>query len=112
MFWRGKPIYISHRTKKQLLRLKLLPKLIEARRQDRALRFWSAACSTGQDVHLAMLVREHFPLLSGWSTRIEGTDICSELILARPAGPFSSHRDEPWTVPRGLCRALLRQGGR
>ncbi len=82
----------------ELLRLKLLPKLIEARRQDRALRFWSAACSTGQEAYsLAMLVREHFPLLSGWSTRIEGTDICSELILRAQRGRF--HRIE---MSRGL----------
>jgi len=36
----------------ELLRTELLPKLIEARRTARGLRFWSAACSTGQE-HIA-----------------------------------------------------------
>jgi chemotaxis protein methyltransferase CheR len=63
----------------ELLRTELLPALIEARRQKRALRFWSAACSTGQEGYsVAMLLREHFPMLVGWNIRIEGTDICHE----------------------------------
>ncbi len=33
----------------ELLRTELLPELIEARRMTRSLRFWSAACSTGQE---------------------------------------------------------------
>ena len=65
----------------ELLRTDLLPKLIEARRYTRSLRFWSAACSTGQEAYsLAMLVRDSFPQLNAWSVRIEGTDICSEVV--------------------------------
>jgi chemotaxis protein methyltransferase CheR len=69
----------------ELLRAELLPKLIEARRTTRTLRFWSAACSTGQEAcSLAMLLLEHFPhvagLNSGWNLRIEGTDIASEVV--------------------------------
>src|ERR1019366_10419882 len=63
----------------ELLRTELLPKLIESRRTARGLRFWSAACSTGQEGYsLSMLMIEHFPLLAGWNLRIEGTDICAE----------------------------------
>ena len=35
----------------ELLRTELLPKIIESRRYLRSLRFWSAACSTGQEAY-------------------------------------------------------------
>ncbi len=82
----------------ELLRTELLPKLIETRRYARGLRFWSAACSTGQEAYsLGMLMLEHFPLLAGWSLRIEGTDICAEVVERAEAGCY--HRIE---MNRGL----------
>jgi chemotaxis protein methyltransferase CheR len=82
----------------ELLRIDLLPKLIEARRHVRALRFWSAACSTGQEAYsLGMLKVEHFPKLAGWKIRIEGTDICAEVVARAKAGRY--HRIE---INRGL----------
>jgi chemotaxis protein methyltransferase CheR len=82
----------------ELLRTELLPKLIESRRPSRGLRFWSAACSTGQEAYsLAMLLHEHFPQLAGWNIRIEGTDICAEVVERAQAGCY--HRIE---INRGL----------
>jgi chemotaxis protein methyltransferase CheR len=82
----------------ELLRTELLPKLIEARRITRGLRFWSAACSTGQEAYsLAMLMAEHFPMLSAWNIRIEGTDICAEVVQRALKGSY--HRIE---INRGL----------
>ena len=82
----------------ELLRADLLPKLIEARRPTRALRFWSAACSTGQEAYsLAMGMLEHFPMLTGWNIRIEGTDICREVVERAQNGLY--HRIE---MNRGL----------
>ena len=73
----------------ELLRTELLPKLIESRRHARGLRFWSAACSTGQEAYsLGMLLLEYFPLLAGWNIRIEGTDICSEVMDRAQAGCY------------------------
>jgi chemotaxis protein methyltransferase CheR len=81
-----------------LLRTELLPKLIEARRHARTLRFWSAACSTGQEAYsLGILMLQHFPLLAGWKIRIEGTDICAEVVQRAQAGRY--HRIE---MNRGL----------
>lgn len=109
----------------ELLRTELLPRLIEARRQTRALRIWSAACSTGQEAYsLAMLLVAHFPRLAGWDIRIEGTDICSAAIKCAQAGRyhridvnrglparmlarFFDHQGESWTIKpevRRLCR--------
>jgi chemotaxis protein methyltransferase CheR len=89
----------------ELLRTELLPKLIESRRPSRGLRFWSAACSTGQEAYsLAMLLTEHFPQLNGWNIRIEGTDICAEVVARAQAGCY--HRIE---INRGLpARSVVR----
>jgi chemotaxis protein methyltransferase CheR len=82
----------------ELLRTELLPPLIEARRDARGLRFWSAACSTGQEAYsVGMTMQEHFPLLAGWNVRIEGTDICAEVVERAQAGRY--HRIE---MNRGL----------
>jgi len=82
----------------ELLRTELLPKLIEARRNTRSLRFWSAACSTGQEGYsLAMLMTEHFPMLVGWNLHIEGTDLCTEVVERAQSGSY--HRIE---INRGL----------
>jgi chemotaxis protein methyltransferase CheR len=82
----------------ELLRAELLPRIIEARRRARSLRLWSAACSTGQEAYsLAMLMLEHFPMLIGWNIRIEGTDICAEVVARAEAGTY--HRVE---INRGL----------
>ncbi len=82
----------------ELLRTELLPKLIEARRHVRSLRFWSAACSTGQEGYsLGMLMAEHFSMLAGWNIRIEGTDIAAEVVARAQAGAY--HRIE---MNRGL----------
>ncbi len=89
----------------ELLRSELLPRLIEARRLSRSLRFWSAACSTGQEAYsLAILIREHFPLLASWNIRIEGTDIASEVVQRARQGLY--HRIE---INRGLpARFIVR----
>jgi chemotaxis protein methyltransferase CheR len=87
----------------ELLRTEMLPKLIEARRPARALRFWSGACSTGQEAYsLSMLLLEHFPMLAGWNLRIEGTDICAEVVERAQAGSY--HRIE---MNRGLPASLM-----
>ncbi len=109
----------------ELLRTDLLPKLIEARRIACGLRFWSAACSTGQEAYsLAMLLHEYFPALAGWNIRIEGTDICAEVVERAQAGCYHrieinrglparfvvryfEHVGEDWTVKpeiRGMCK--------
>ncbi len=82
----------------ELLRTELMPKLIETRRHARKLRFWSAACSAGQEGYsLGMMLQEHFPLLAGWNLRIEGTDICAEVVERAQSGCY--HRIE---INRGL----------
>jgi len=87
----------------EALRTEVLPTLIESRLAARRLRVWSAACSTGQEAYsLAMLIREHFPLLSAWEIRIEGTDISADVVERACLGRY--HRIE---MNRGLPARLL-----
>ena len=81
----------------ELLRTELLPQLIEARRTSRSLRFWSAACSTGQEAYsIGMLLLEHFPQITNhggtqqprWKIRIEGTDIASAVVEQARKGTY------------------------
>ena len=106
----------------ELLRTELLPRLIEARKTTRRLRFWSAACSTGQEAYsLAMLLREHFPVLAGWDVMIEGTDLNAEVVARAQSGRYQrieinrglparhivtyfDHAGEDWTVKPELKR--------
>jgi len=89
----------------ELLRTELIPAFLEARRLQRSLRFWSAACSTGQEAYsIAMLLLEHFPQISTWNIKIEGTDISSEVVQRCQAGSY--HRIE---INRGLpARNIVR----
>ncbi len=87
----------------ELLRKELLPNLIEARRGVRTLRFWSAACSSGQEaLSLSMLLRETFPHLANWTIHIEGTDINAEVVERAKAARY--HRIE---MNRGLPARML-----
>ena len=87
----------------ELMRCEVMPKLIEARRPTRRLRIWSAASSTGQEAYsLAMLLREHFALISHWDIQIEGTDISAEVVQRARQGRY--HRIE---MNRGLPARLL-----
>jgi len=85
------------------LRLQILPELIEARRVTRSLTIWSGAASTGQETYsIAILIREHFPKLSGWTVRILGTDLSSEVLVKARSGKYTQHE-----VERGLTEPLL-----
>jgi hypothetical protein len=60
----------------EMLRETILPRLIEQRTEERTLRNWSAASSTGQEAYsLAMMVAEHLPEIALWDVKVIGTDI-------------------------------------
>lgn len=86
-----------------LLRDDVLPGLIERRKQQRELRIWYAASSTGQEPYsVAMLLEEHFPQLAGWNIEQIGTDL-SEPVLSRARDARYSQLE----VNRGLPPHLL-----
>lgn len=87
----------------EILRLDLIPALIRKRESTRRLRFWSAACSTGQEAYsLAMLLWEQFPQLRDWQVEIIGTDISSDVVERARDGRY-----QRLEVNRGLPARYL-----
>ena len=85
-----------------LLRGRVVPDLMEKRRERRRLRFWSSACSTGQEPYsLAMLVADT-PELAGWKVDILATDYSPRVVERAREGIFNQ-----FEIHRGLDDALL-----
>ena len=85
------------------LRDTILPQLVPARTNRRALRIWSAASSTGQEPYsIAMCLREFGAALSGWRIEIVATDLSQEVLEKSKAGIYSQ-----FEVQRGLPIQML-----
>ena len=83
----------------EALREHIVPKF-KADNPGAVLKFWSAACSTGQEPYsIAMLMAEHFPEVE---TRITATDISPSVVARARAGVFNQIE-----VNRGLPAKLL-----
>jgi chemotaxis protein methyltransferase CheR len=82
----------------ETLRKSVIPALIERRREARVLRIWSAACSTGQEPYsIAMILKDHFPILGGWNVEIIGTDISPTVLARAREGIYST-----FEIQRGM----------
>jgi chemotaxis protein methyltransferase CheR len=87
----------------EVLRVSILPELLRQRATDRALDVWCSGCSTGQEPYsLAMLLREHFPIVLGWNLRIVASDISRDSLDRARRGCYSQLE-----VNRGLPAPLL-----
>lgn len=88
----------------QHLRQHVLPALIAARRERRALSIWCAAASSGQEpLSVRMLLHEEFPELEGWSVSLVASDVSRRMLERGREGRYSQLE-----VERGLPAALLR----
>lgn len=75
-----------------LLRVKLLPEMIAAKRAsgNLSLRIWSAGCSNGQELYtIAMLLQDMIPDIVNWRIHLLGTDINSEAVGKAMRGRYS-----------------------
>jgi chemotaxis protein methyltransferase CheR len=87
----------------EALRNTILPKLVRDRAASRKLNIWCAACSTGQEPYsVAMLLREHFPVLASWNVKITATDLSPRVLGQAREGLYSQME-----VNRGLPALYL-----
>ncbi|OWY67861.1 chemotaxis protein CheR [cyanobacterium TDX16] len=79
-----------------------LPELISRRAKERSLKIWCGACSSGQEPYsLAILIREHFPLLTTWDLQIIASDFSSQILARARQGCYRQ-----WEIQRGLPAEL------
>ncbi len=87
----------------EALRQDILPELMVKHATDRTINIWSNACSSGQEVYtIAMIIREHFPNLSGWKVRLMATDLSTQILDKAREGVFNQTE-----VNRGLPLPML-----
>jgi chemotaxis protein methyltransferase CheR len=87
---------------------KVIPETIDSKAATpfpRRLRFWSAACSTGQEPYsIAMLLAEMLPDVDKWDINILGTDISDEVLARASRGWYAAHEIERGLSPTRLHR--------
>jgi len=87
----------------EAVRKNIFPEMMKSRANTRALHIWCGACSSGQEPYsLAMLIREHFPMLNSWKVNITASDLSDEILAKARQGCYG-----PLEVNRGLPAPLL-----
>ncbi len=100
----------------ELLRYKIFPEMINKKRRAAtgmrpAMRIWSAACSTGQEVYsAAIILRELIPNIEAWDIRILGTDISDAAIQKASYAKYSRLEVERGLPPQLLSRWFVAEG--
>jgi chemotaxis protein methyltransferase CheR len=85
------------------LRQQVIPELMTQRAAEMKLTIWSAGCSTGQEPYsAALLLRQHFPALSGWAVEIHGADIAEDVLAVAQSGNYTQA-----DINRGMPAPLL-----
>jgi chemotaxis protein methyltransferase CheR len=81
----------------------IMPALLVARRQSRAVRIWCAAAATGQEPYsIAICLREMATAIAGWRIEILATDLSGAVLHRARQGLYSQ-----FEVQRGMPIKLL-----
>ena len=85
----GETYFFRDHGQMDLLHSRILPELIERRRDTRTLRLWSAGCASGEEAYsLAMLLDMVLPEQEGWDIFILGTDIDQAALTTARQGAY------------------------
>jgi len=81
----------------------IIPEMQKKRSAMRKLNIWSGACSSGQEPYsMAILIREHFPMLADWGINIIASDISEGVLNTARAGCYGQLE-----INRGLPALLM-----
>ena len=93
------------------LRIDILPELIQKRQNQKTLKIWSAATSTGQEAYsLAILLGERFPELRNWQVTLLATDFSEEALRTAKRGEYSIQELERGLTPKQIKRYFTSSG--
>jgi chemotaxis protein methyltransferase CheR len=110
-FTTGETYFLRDARQFDVIVRQLVPELARRRAATRRLRFWSAACASGEEPYtLAMLLREQAPELAGWDIEIIASDINTQVLDIARQGRY---RD--WSfraLDEARKRRYFRQSGR
>jgi chemotaxis protein methyltransferase CheR len=88
---------------------------LTSRTGDRAVRFWSAGCSSGEEPYtLAMVLHEAFQREPGWDVKILASDLDTDILGQAEAGVFPIERTQvipPPLLKRYFLRGIGTQSG-
>jgi chemotaxis protein methyltransferase CheR len=86
----GETYFFRNRPQFAALEQHVLPELLQRRASIRSLRFWSAACATGEEPYsLAMLLGDLLPPDAFWQASILATDINPRFLARAREGLYS-----------------------
>jgi chemotaxis protein methyltransferase CheR len=83
----------------EVLKNNILPELIQQNRSQQKLRFWSAGCSSGEEVYTLLMLLEEIGL-ENWDVQVLGTDLNPDVLELARVGIYGhwSFRDTPLPV--------------
>lgn len=92
------------------LRLEVLPELVHQKRNDgRKLRFWSAACATGEEAYsIAMTLLEAIDHPALWDLSLMATDLSTKALKIAESGIFPKERIH--SIPTPLIKKYFLKG--
>jgi chemotaxis protein methyltransferase CheR len=95
----------------RILAKQVLSELQERNKQNKRMRFWSAACSTGQEPYsIAMTLKNEMPDLATWDVKIIGSDLNETVLASASAGAFRQLDVNRGLAARDLIRHFDRTG--